>query len=184
MPAAVKKTKDELILEIKDKIVQIAGNDAGRPVNLHGVLINESGRSNCGGKISISCLFINEDGNGKSWFYEDGHAVRKRTVTSPNNSWNANEWAIVRNLNYKNMTPDMHAADVTWQGTVSTNWNSRGNNWSGLYGWVPDASYNVSIPNVANFPIVTEPSACHLLQIQSGSTLSVQSTGSLLIVGP
>jgi hypothetical protein len=74
MPAAVKKTKDELILEIKDKIVQIAGNDAGRPVNLDGVLINESGRSNGAGKISISCLFINEDGNVCADMYRAGSA--------------------------------------------------------------------------------------------------------------
>ncbi len=74
MPAAVKKTNDELILEIKDKIVQIAGNDAGRPVNLDGVLINGSGRSNCGGKISISCLFINEDGHVCADMYRAGSA--------------------------------------------------------------------------------------------------------------
>lgn len=127
---------------------------------------------------------INVDGENEPWNYADGHSVRKRTVTSPSNTWTTGEWAIVRNLNYKNMTPGMHAEDVTWQGTTSTGWNTRGNNWNGLYGWIPDASCNVTIPNVTNFPIVTEPSACHQVQIHSGSTLSVQSTGSLLIVGP
>lgn len=63
MPSAAFKHKDELILEIKERITDIAGIDAGIPVNLENVLFSESYRSGCGGKISITCLFINEDGN-------------------------------------------------------------------------------------------------------------------------
>jgi hypothetical protein len=84
----------------------------------------------------------------------------------------------------KDMTPGYHKGTLTWQGTTSTNWNIKGNNWSSPYGYIPDASCNVIIPNVINYPIVTESSACNQVQIQTGSTLSIQSTGSLLIVGP
>ncbi len=128
---------------------------------------------------------INVIGNlASGWNYMDAHVVRKREVITFNSTWTSDEWVIVKNVNLDNMTPYMHAANITWQGTTSTGWNTRGNNWSGLYGWVPDGSCIVNIPNVTNYPIVTEPSASHQVIIQSGSTLSVQSTGSLLIVGP
>jgi len=123
-------------------------------------------------------------GDTTDWFYQDGHVVRNRGILSPNSIWTASEWSIVRNVNYDNMTPYLHAANVTWQGTSSTDWNARGTNWNGTYGWVPDASCIVTIPNVSNSPIITEPSGCHGLDIQSGASLSIQSTGSLLIVGP
>lgn len=161
--------------DLYSNIVTVSGND--------GIFL-------CyGGNQSTGFLFdafgqIDIDGNGTAWEYTDGHAVRKRTVTGNNTTWTNNEWAIVRNVNYHNMTPGMHAADVTWQGTTSSGWNKRGNNWSGIYGFVPDASCNVTIPNVTNYPVVTEPSACHQVQILSGSTLKVQSPGSLLIAGP
>jgi len=74
MPAAVEKNKYELLLEIKERITHISNSDAGRPVNLDNVLIQESGRSGCGGKISISCLFINEDGNVCADMYRTGSA--------------------------------------------------------------------------------------------------------------
>jgi hypothetical protein len=123
------------------------------------------------------------DSTTTGWNYLDGHAVRKRGVATSNPVWTANEWVIRKKINTDNMTPKMHAADVTWQGTTSTNWNARGNNWSGIYGGVPDASCHVIIPNVTNYPIITRKSACFDVEIQSGSNLSIQSTGSLLIVG-
>lgn len=128
---------------------------------------------------------INVLGNNASgWNYLDGHVVRKRDVVLPNPVWTAAEWSIIKTTNYDQMTPYLHKADVTWQGTTSTDWNRRGNNWSGAQGWVPDASCNVIIPNVTNYPVVTRKSACNLLDIQTGSALSIQSTGTLQIVGP
>jgi hypothetical protein len=128
---------------------------------------------------------INEDGTGKAWEYLDKKAVRKRNISAPNTTWTPSEWVILADsAKAKDMTPGFHKGNVTWQGTTSTNWNTKGNNWNSPSGYIPDASCNVTIPNVTNYPIVTEPSACHELQIQSGSTVSVQSTGTLLIVGP
>lgn len=67
-------SKDELIQEIRERITAIPGVDAGRPVNLDNVLFNESGRSGCGGKINITCLFINDDGNVCADMYRAGTA--------------------------------------------------------------------------------------------------------------
>jgi len=72
MAAAVEKDRVELLREIKEKITHISESDAGRPVNLDNVLCHESGRSNCYGKINITCLFINEEGNVCADMYRTG----------------------------------------------------------------------------------------------------------------
>jgi len=74
MPAATLNSKYELIQEIKSKITEIHGNDSEKPVNLDDVSYRESGRSNCGGKINITCLFINEEGNVCADMYRTGAA--------------------------------------------------------------------------------------------------------------
>ncbi len=74
MAAAAINAKDELILEIKGKISEITGPDTAVPVNLDNFLFHESGRSNCGGKINITCIFINEDGNVCGDMYRSGPA--------------------------------------------------------------------------------------------------------------
>jgi len=74
MPSAEIKSKDELIHEIKEKITDISGIVARRPVNLENFLFSESHRSGCGGKISITCLFINDDGNVCADMYRFGSA--------------------------------------------------------------------------------------------------------------
>ncbi len=74
MAAAAIITKDELLLEIKEKISEIAGINAGSPVNLNNFYFHESGRSNCSGKINITCIFINENGNVCGDMYRSGSA--------------------------------------------------------------------------------------------------------------
>jgi hypothetical protein len=129
---------------------------------------------------------INQDGSGKGWDYTTKKAVRKRNISVPNITWTASEWVILPVFAYvKDMTPDYHKGTVTWQGSISTNWNAKGLNWDSPNGYIPDASCNVIIPftDVTNFPIVTEQSAINQVEIESGATLSIQSPGSLLIVG-
>jgi hypothetical protein len=126
---------------------------------------------------------LNQDGTGKAWDYENAHAVRKRAIISPKTSWDSTEWIILPS-DVKAMTPFYHKGVITWQGTTSANWNTKGNNWNSPNGYIPDASCNVIIPFTTIYPIITEPSSCNQVQIQSGSTLSIQSTGSLLIAGP
>lgn len=128
---------------------------------------------------------INEDGTGMPWEYTDKKAVRKRNVTSPNPFWTASEWEISGSVALvKDMTPAFHNGLVEWQGSTSTNWNTKGNNWNSPNGYIPDASCIVTIPVKTFQPIITEVSACHQVDIQTGASLSIQSTGSLKIVGP
>lgn len=125
---------------------------------------------------------IGLDGTGTAWEYTDGHAVRKRGITAPNTTWTSSEWVILRTCNADNMTPYAHAEDITWQGSVSDNWNERGLNWNGPHNWVPDASCNVTVPVSATYPVVTEKSACNTLNISSLTSLGIGATGSLRVV--
>jgi hypothetical protein len=141
------------------------------------------------GTLIDSYGVIGQAGTGQPWYYENSHAVRKRTVTTPTSAWNANEWVIM-SAGVKAMTPLYHKGTINWLGALSTNWNEKGQNWDNAFGYIPDASCNVIIPftDIVNFPIITEPSACHELELlndgSNGASLSIQSTGSLLIVGP
>jgi hypothetical protein len=127
---------------------------------------------------------MNQDGTGKAWEYTDKKAIRKRSVLAPNTTWTAAEWVIPSAFSYaKDMTPGYHRGDNTWQGNVSSNWNAKGSNWNSPYGFIPDASSNVIIPNTAIDPIITEPSSCNQVMMQTGSSLSIQSSGSLQVLG-
>ena len=141
------------------------------------------GTSQATGVLFDAFGVINQDGTGFAWEYEDSKATRKRTVTNPNPTWTESEWVIPAAAATKDMTPDYHAGSITWQGTVSTSWNAKGTNWDSPNGYIPDASCVVTIPAVANSPIITEPSAVHSVEIQTGASLSIQNTGSLKIVG-
>lgn len=74
MPAAVITSRDQLIQEITKMVMAISGGYEGMPVNLENVQFFESGRANCGGKIRITCLFINEEGNVCADMYRTGSA--------------------------------------------------------------------------------------------------------------
>jgi hypothetical protein len=143
-----------------------------------------------GGPHTTGYLFdsygvMNQDGIGEPWEYTDKKAVRKRNISNPNATWTASEWVILSDTaKVKDMTPNYHKGNVNWLGTASTSWNTKGTNWGSPNGYIPDASCIVTIPNAGNYPIITEPSAVHQVEIQTGSTLSIQSTGSLQIVGP
>jgi hypothetical protein len=158
----------------------------------YSTLVNNNGNDGVflyyGGNQSTGYRFdsygqIDVNGDTTAWQYTDGHAVRKRSISSASRNWNANEWVVIKDLNYKNMTPDVHAASTTWLGSGSSDWNARGSNWSGLHGFVPDASYIVTIPNSTTDPLVTTASACQQVILQSGAVLEIQSIGSLQIVG-
>ncbi len=74
MPALVINKNKELIAGIKERVLDISGDDDGRAIDFDDVVFRESGRSGCGGKISITCLFINEDGNVCADMYRSGSA--------------------------------------------------------------------------------------------------------------
>ncbi len=124
---------------------------------------------------------IDQVGSSDDWGYEDGHSVRKRDITSANPSFTMDEWIFIES-NHDQMTPGAHAETVTWQGTSSTDWNERGTNWNGTNGYVPDASYDVTVPGATNSPEVNEGSACNDLEIQSSGSVVIKNGGSLKVV--
>ncbi len=126
---------------------------------------------------------MDQDGSGEDWEYLDAKAVRLRSVTAPNTTWTAAEWDIPASANVDDMTPAECREDVTWQGTTDTDWNTKGNNWSGTNGYIPDASFNVTVPSSLNEPVVSAESACNDLTLQSGTGLSVSVNTSLTAYG-
>jgi uncharacterized delta-60 repeat protein len=69
---------------------------------------------------------------------------------------------------------------ITWTGTTSTAWNL-GTNWS--TGTVPLATDNITIPNVANDPIISTGVTINDVIMESGATLAVASGGSITLNG-
>ncbi|NOX85509.1 MAG: T9SS type A sorting domain-containing protein, partial [Chlorobi bacterium] len=129
---------------------------------------------------------IDEDGTGKDWEYTDTKAVRLRSVTSPNTTWTASEWNIPSiDQNTTDMTPSAHNEDVTWQGTGTTanDWNEKGGNWSGTYGYIPDASFNVTVPFTTVSPIIYSEAACNNLTLSSDALLDVSPAIPLTVYG-
>ncbi len=122
------------------------------------------------------------NGNGTPWYYDNTKAVRLRTITEPNSSWDSTEWHIPLQANTTDMTPGVHNVDVSWQGTTSTGWNTKGNNWSGTYGYIPDASFNVTITSQTNQPTISAEAATNNLTISSG-VLTVGASQSLRVFG-
>jgi len=145
------------------------------------------GTSQSTGTLIDAFGVIGQDGTGTPWDYENSKAVRKRSVTGPNTTWTESEWVIPASSSTPDMTPDFHKGNVAWQGDISTDW-STGDNWNSYNGYVPDASCNVVIPftGITNFPMVTAPSTINKVEFpeeDSGATLIISTTGSLLIVG-
>lgn len=71
MQASTITGKDEIIVSIKNRISDILGGETGGAVNLENFLYHES---DAGGRVRISCLFINEDGRVCADMYRTGTA--------------------------------------------------------------------------------------------------------------
>ncbi len=99
----------------------------------------------------------------------------------PSTSWTASEWVITA-ANVQDMTPSACKEDVSWQGTSSTNFNEVGTNWNGTRGFVPDASYNVTVPNVTNKPIVTRYSVVNTITVQASSSIEVDTDVTITVL--
>ncbi len=144
-----------------------------------------------GGDYSTGVLIdafgvIDENGIGKPWNYYQTKAVRLRSVTSPSSIWVESEWDIPTEAFPENMTPSAHNEDVSWQvNAINNNWNLKSTqNWSGVYGYIPDASFNVTIPTSNNYyPSVTGQSTCNSLIINTGAVITISADKSLTIYG-
>ena len=77
-------------------------------------------------------------------------------------------------------------AVLVWSGNSDSDWNNSAN-WSGDF--VPTSSYNVSIPDVTNDPVIASnaSASCTNLTVETGGSLTIQSdaigTGSLIVNG-
>jgi len=73
------------------------------------------------------------------------------------------------------------AAQTTWTGTTNTNW-SIGTNWSA---GVPDATDDVTIPDVANDPVIMGGTAAvaNSVSVNTSASLTINDMGSLTING-
>jgi len=72
------------------------------------------------------------------------------------------------------------AAGLTWTGAVSTDWGTAGN-WSPAQ--VPTAADNVTIPNVANDPVVTGNQLANALTLSTGAVLTLADASVLSVSG-
>jgi len=138
------------------------------------------------GTLIDSYGVIDEDGTGKTWEYTDTKAVRFRSVSSPNTTWTASEWDIPSSANVADMTPSEYREDVSWQAAaVGTDWNTKStDNWGGTYGYIPDASFNVTIVSASpNDPMIGAVSVCNNLTLNSDAALSVGVAGDLTVYG-
>jgi hypothetical protein len=143
------------------------------------------GNNHAAGTLMDAYGVIDKDGAGTRWLYEDGHAVRKRDILSPNNTWTENEWIILNDhygtgANSDQMTPDRHRTNVNWDGSASTNWNDT-TNWS--TGFVPDASDVVHIPSTTNKPIINRDAMAYDLDIAMDMSLEIAAGKQLTVKG-
>ncbi len=142
-----------------------------------------------GGNQASGILFdafgvIDTDGSGSGWEYTDRKAVRKRNVMAPGPVWQAAEWVISPGATgVAAMTPGLHNGSMTWAGLSSSNWNEKGANWNSPYGFIPDASSIVTIPNAPIHPALTTTTVVHQIILENGATLSIQSPAALIILG-
>ena len=142
------------------------------------------GGGNATGELFDSYGVLGEDGSGEPWEYENSHAVRHRDILVPNTTWTASEWTIM-SADVDDMTPKAHRETRVWQGTLTSEWRSKGINWDGTYGYIPDASDNVEIPDVskAPFPVISGSAVCNNLFIYAGANLEIATTGALTVNG-
>ncbi len=125
-----------------------------------------------------------QDGSGTDWEYTDSKAVRLRSTTSPNTVWTSSEWSIMSSANVDDMTPSAHNEDVSWVGNI-TDWNTKGSDcWNGIHNFIPDASFNVTIPSAVSFPPSTSAtSECNKLTINASASATVSYNAPLTVFG-
>ncbi len=143
------------------------------------------GGGNATGTLFDSYGELGVDGSGEDWEYLDTKAVRLRSVALPNPVWDASEWDVPSSADVDDMTPQAHSETRTWVGTLTTDWRSKGTNWDGTYGYIPDASDNVDIPAVskASFPVISGTATCNNITMAAGSSLDISPTGALTVIG-
>ena len=111
---------------------------------------------------------LNIDGTGQAWEYTGSKAVRQNSITAPNATWTASEWAIA-SATASATGPASHSDFTTWSGKNSEAWNTT-TNWSG--GAMPSSETNIKIPaSASNFPSISAAATCNNVLIGPGASL-------------
>ena len=123
--------------------------------------------------------------------YRDSYMYRN-DATGPDGSWISGNWTIPGNdtldgasaAGIQSTVPFgtySVTANTTWTGSSGTDWNTSGN-WSN---GVPTSSYNASIPDVTNAPIISASTSAAVkdLTINESDGLTINSGGSLIVSG-
>jgi Putative metal-binding motif/Secretion system C-terminal sorting domain len=82
--------------------------------------------------------------------------------------------------NCNGIIDDVAAGTRTWTGTTNTNWDTN-TNWNPAC--VPGAGDKVIIPNVTNKPKISSAALAKSVTVNTGSTLTIDTTGTLTING-
>jgi len=148
-------------------------NATGTPgVNFDQIVVN--GTATLGGTLALSVNFAGATGDGIILISATAISGTFSSVTGIPANWQVNYSSTEVTLTYS------AAGASTWTGAVSTAWNTAGN-WSA---GVPGTSTIVTIPNVANDPVIsTAGAAARSVTVQSGGVLTLTATGTLAING-
>ncbi|MES2649282.1 MAG: hypothetical protein V4717_20555 [Bacteroidota bacterium] len=121
---------------------------------------------------------------------DGGPGFNNASTVIENASGNSNigiNTGLVQNLNGGTFTITNNSGIITttsvaiWKGCTSAAWNTS-TNWSN--GTVPTTADDVIIPPVTNQPVISTPGAvAKTIEVQFGSTLTIQSSGSLAVNG-
>ncbi|MBU2650437.1 MAG: hypothetical protein KKA81_05840 [Bacteroidetes bacterium] len=129
------------------------------------------GGDHSSGILADSYGVVDEDGTGTAWEYLDAKAVRIGNIAVANSVWTASEWHISSNAAIAQTTPSFHAQWVSWNGSVSENWDDP-LNWTfpGSLSFFPDASASaVLAPGLPDYPTLTDTVVIHNINLSCDS---------------
>ncbi|MES2776941.1 MAG: hypothetical protein V4722_22380 [Bacteroidota bacterium] len=154
-------------------IINIEVNGTGT-AGVHYDQVAVDGTATLGGTLALSINYAGIAGDQITIFTSSALSGTFSAITGLPANWYVNYTPVSVILSYQPLALN------TWTGTVSTAWNIAGN-WSG---GVPDASDDVTIPNVANDPVISNNAAvAKSVKLQSGGTLTIVAAGILTVNG-
>jgi hypothetical protein len=120
--------------------------------------------------------FINVTNNAS---YSGANSALLQVKNAPSGYYGYQYRCLVNGANYSAVKT--LKISTVWTGAVSNAWNVAGN-WS--CGRVPDANTDVYVYNgLTNYPVVTTAISCRSLTAATGTTVTVNSGGSILVTG-
>jgi len=152
-------------------IMSMEVNGIGMPgVNYDQIVVN--GTATLGGTLAVSINYTPANGHQVTIISATSVSGTFSTVTGLPAFWQISYTATSVVLTFDNRD--------TWTGSVSTDWNTIGNWTTG----VPGATTDITIPDVANDPVISVAGAvAKSVHVQPAATLTINETGSLTTHG-